>query len=258
MRPYILAETNWKTVREIDYELAILPWGATEAHNLHLPYATDVFESEYFAWESAKIAWEKGAKVIVLPAIAYGVNTGQADVKLDMNLNPSTQLAILDDLITVLNRQGIMKLVILNSHGGNDFKMQIRELNLRFPEMLLSQCHWFKMPGIDEFFEDTGEHAGEMETSLMQLFRPDLVRSLEEAGEGKAKVPRIPALREGWAWSERKWTQVTSDTGIGNPKQATKEKGERFFRYVTEKVGLFFYDMAVTPPEDMYIDPELL
>jgi len=258
MRPYILAETNWKTVREIDYELAILPWGATEAHNLHLPYATDVFESEYFAWESAKIAWEKGAKVIVLPAIAYGVNTGQPDVKLDMNLNPSTQLAILDDLITVLNRQGIKKLVILNSHGGNDFKMQIRELNLRFPEMFLSQCHWFKMPGIEDFFEDVGEHAGEMETSLMQLFRPDLVRSLEEAGEGKAKVPRIPALREGWAWAERKWTQVTTDTGIGNPKEATREKGERFFRHVSEKVGTFFYDVATTPFEDMYVNPDLL
>lgn len=136
-----------------------------------------------------------------------GCETGyDLNLNLNLNLNPSTQPAILDDLITVLNRQGIKKLVILNSYGGNYFKMHIRELNLRFPEMLLSQCHWFKMSGIEDFFEDVGKHAGEMETSLMQLFRPDLVRSLEEAGEGKAKVPRIPVLREGRAWSERKWT----------------------------------------------------
>jgi creatinine amidohydrolase len=36
-RPFILQETNWKTIKDTDYEIAILPWGATEAHNYHLP-----------------------------------------------------------------------------------------------------------------------------------------------------------------------------------------------------------------------------
>ena len=40
-RPYILAETHWKTVKNTPYEVVVLPWGATEAHNYHLPYATD-------------------------------------------------------------------------------------------------------------------------------------------------------------------------------------------------------------------------
>ena len=38
-RPYVLAETNWKAVKATDYEVAVLPWGATEAHNYHLPYS---------------------------------------------------------------------------------------------------------------------------------------------------------------------------------------------------------------------------
>ena len=67
-RPYILRETTWKTIKVQQYDLAILPWGATEAHNLHLPYGTDIIESDYIASESAKIAWESGAKVIVLSA----------------------------------------------------------------------------------------------------------------------------------------------------------------------------------------------
>jgi creatinine amidohydrolase len=46
MRPYILAEINWKFVKENPYEVAVLPWGATEAHNYHLPYSTDVEPSE--------------------------------------------------------------------------------------------------------------------------------------------------------------------------------------------------------------------
>ena len=60
-RPYILAETNWKTVRDTRYEVAILPWGATEAHNTHLPYATDNVEAEQVAIRSARFAWESGA-----------------------------------------------------------------------------------------------------------------------------------------------------------------------------------------------------
>ena len=39
MRPYVLSETNWKTVKNQDYDLAILPWGATEAHHYHFPLA---------------------------------------------------------------------------------------------------------------------------------------------------------------------------------------------------------------------------
>ena len=60
MRPYILSETNWKTVKDTVYDVAILPWGATEAHNYHLPYGTDIIEAESIASASAKMAWEKG------------------------------------------------------------------------------------------------------------------------------------------------------------------------------------------------------
>ena len=81
-RPFVLAETNWKTVKDTDYEVAILPWGATEPHNYHLPYATDNYESVAVAERSAEIAWNKGAKVIVLPTVPFGVNTGQLDLKL--------------------------------------------------------------------------------------------------------------------------------------------------------------------------------
>ena len=54
-RPYILAETNWKSVRDTRYDVAILPWGATEAHNYHLPYGTDVIETDAVAAESAAV-----------------------------------------------------------------------------------------------------------------------------------------------------------------------------------------------------------
>jgi creatinine amidohydrolase len=89
-RPYILAEITWQTVRQTNYEVVILPWGATEAHNYHLPYATDNIQADYVAAEAARKAWEQGAKVVVLPNVPFGVNTGQLDITLDLNLNPST------------------------------------------------------------------------------------------------------------------------------------------------------------------------
>ncbi|HWA15153.1 MAG TPA: creatininase family protein, partial [Gemmatimonadales bacterium] len=57
-RPYILAECTWPMVRSAGFDTAILPWGATEAHNLHLPYATDTIESDAVAREAARRAWE--------------------------------------------------------------------------------------------------------------------------------------------------------------------------------------------------------
>ena len=233
-----------------------MPWGATEAHNLHLPYGTDNLLAEKIAAESASLATGRGGKVIVLPGIPFGVNTGQPDVKLDMNLNPGTQMMILKDLITVLNRQGIHKLVILNAHGGNDFRQIIRELNLIFPEMFICQCNWFKVPGAEQYFEDMGEHAGEVETSFMLYLTPELVLPLSEAGDGKAREFSISALNEGWAWAERQWTKVTKDTGIGNPALATAEKGEAFFKVVTAKIGDFLYELSVLNRDDFYRDKQ--
>ncbi len=252
MRPYILAESNWKTIKDSSFELAVLPWGATEAHNYHLPYATDIIEADLIAGESAKLAWEQGAKVIVLPSIPFGVNTGQFDVLLDINMNPSTQFMILKDVIEVLDRQGIHKLVILNSHGGNDFKTMIRELGLKFPKMFLSSCNWFQSIDQKLFFENKDDHAGEMETSLLLYLRPDLVLPLSEAGDGASKKFKFKAMQEGWAWAERKWMQVTKDTGVGDPRQATAEKGERYFKAVTKKLAEFLLHLSKTDNNDVY------
>ena len=251
-RPYILAETTWKTVREAKYEVVLLPWGATEAHNYHLPYATDNIQVDYVAAEAARKAWARGAKVVVLPGIPFGVNTGQLDITLDMNLNPSTQLAILGDLVHVLARQGIPKLVVLNGHGGNDFRQVLRELQADFPTVFLSTLNWFKAADRNQYFSASGDHADELETSVMLHLVPDLVRPLSEAGDGAAKRFRIAALREGWAWAQREWSQVSADTGVGNPAAATAEKGAAFLEVVTTNIAQFLVELAAADPQDLY------
>ena len=251
-RPYILAETTWKTVQSTRYEVVVLPWGATEAHNYHLPYATDNMQVEYVAAEAARKAWEQGANVVVLPNIPFGVNTGQLDITLDMNLNPSTQLAILRDLVQVLARQGIPKLVVLNGHGGNDFRQILRELQAEFPTVFLSTLTWFRAADRNQYFAAAGDHADEMETSAMLHVAPHLVRPLAEAGPGAARQFRIAALRQGWAWAQREWSKVTADTGSGDPAAATAEKGAAFLEAVTTNIGQFLVELAAADPRDLY------
>lgn len=252
MRPYILAESSWKEIETQKVDLVILPWGATEAHNYHLPYATDNIQVDHIAAESARKAWEKNARIMVLPTVPFGINTGQTDIRLDMNMHPSTQAAVLNDLIEVLNRQGIRKLLVLNGHGGNDFKMMLRELGVRYPNMLLSACNWFHSMDKSNYFENEGDHADEMETSLMMYLAGDLVRPLSEAGDGNEKKSKVKAFHESWAWMERKWDQVTDDTGIGDPAASSREKGERFFNDLTDKLADFYVELSSVDSDDLY------
>ena len=252
MKPYILSETNWKALKDRKIDLAILPWGATEAHNYHLPFATDNIMVEKIATKSARLAWDNGSKIIVLPTIPFGVNTGQLDIRININLNPSTQFAILNDIMDVLNRHKIYKFLILNGHGGNDFKQMIREIGAKYPEMFICSCNWYKSFANSDFFENGGGHADEMETSIMQYLAPELVLPLTEAGKGIGKKFRIKALNENWAWAERKWSKVTADTGIGNPCHATPEKGEKCLRVVIKMVGDLITELAGADLNDMY------
>lgn len=250
-RPYILAETTWKSVREAGYEIAVLPWGATEAHNYHLPYGTDNFQCDRVAAEAARLAWEAGARVVVLPIVPFGVQTGQLDIPYCLNLNPGTQASILGDLARTLDVQGVRKLVILNGHGGNDFRSLIRELQPQV-DIFLCTTSWYQVVDAGEFFEDLGDHAGEMETSIMLHVAPELVLPLSEAGPGKERRFRIGALREGWAWAPRRWTQASADTGIGDPAAASREKGERYVAAVVERLAGFLSELAAADPENLY------
>ncbi|MBN1822383.1 MAG: creatininase family protein, partial [Prolixibacteraceae bacterium] len=93
MKPYILEETNWSAVKGSNFDIAVLPWGATEPHNLHLPYGTDSLETKEIVKEVVEKAWEAGCKVMMLPTIPFGVqNPGQIELPFCLHVKPSTQL----------------------------------------------------------------------------------------------------------------------------------------------------------------------
>jgi creatinine amidohydrolase len=250
-RPYILAETNWKSVAHANYTLAVLPWGATEAHNYHLPYGTDCMQCDHVAALGAARAWNAGARVVVLPTVPFGVQTGQLDIPLCLNMNPSTQAALLRDIATSLAGQGIQKLVILNGHGGNEFRSIVRELQPHV-RTFLSVVNWYRIVEPRPYFAEPGDHAGELETSVMQHIAPSLVLPVSDAGDGAERKFRIAAFREGWAWAPRQWRQASADTGIGNPRQASPAKGARYLEEVVARFATFLIELASADPGNLY------
>lgn len=240
-----LCVTNYGKVKDIHYDLAVIPWGATEPHNQHLPYLTDCILSHDIAVEAANAALKiSNIHCMVLPPVFAGSqNPGQRDLAFCIHYRYETQKAILADIVASLYHQGLRKLVIVNGHGGNSFKNMIRDLAVDYPDLLIATTEWFTIIPPSNYFEEKDDHAGELESSVMMYFHPELV-NLAEAGEGKSSPFAMEALNEKIAWIPRHWTKVTSDTGIGDPRKATAEKGERYAKAVVEKLSKLFIQLS--------------
>lgn len=240
-----LSQKTYKHIKYKVFDIAILPWGATEPHGLHLPFGTDTYESEGISNISASLASQKGINVLVLPAVPFGAqNQGQRSIPGCINMRPSTQLLILEDVVVSLIGQGILKLIIVNSHGGNEFKHIIRELQVKYSEMLIVTLDWWRHPAIKDIVADPGDHAGALETSVMMYLYPELVASREEFGHGRSVGFNIDILNGGWAWTPRDWLSVSEDTGIGDPRSATPEMGEAVVKVVSEDIAHLIEEMV--------------
>ena len=253
-----LSRLAYGDVRDTNYEVAILPWGATEPHNLHLPYLTDSILAHDIACDAAELAWEQfGTRTMVLPPMPLGAqNPGQRDLPFCIHYRHATQQAVLADIVASLYHQGLRRMLIVNGHGGNSFKDIIRDLSVDYPDFIIMASEWYKVLPSAQYFDQPGDHADEVETSVMMHYHPELV-DLSRAGEGKARPFALQSLREGVAWVPRHWTMVTTDTGIGDPRLATVEKGKRFAADVAGKYAQLLHEFAaVNAVSDLYAAAE--
>ncbi len=258
-RPWMLHDVNYGFVKERSFEVAVLPMGATEPHNLHLPYGTDTIEATEIGSRACRWAYERGAKVIQLPTIPYGTETNMMEFPLAMNVMPSTLGLIIGDLVRSLDKHAVRKCLILNSHGGNDFKPLLRELAGQ-TGVKLFLCDWFRGMTADvapQIFTHKEDHAGEVETSLILELATDLVARDEKSGkiradEGAVRGTRFEAVNKGWVGLSRPWHLLTTNTGSGNPLQATAEKGKKLLDVLTERLGGFLVQLADSPLDESF------
>jgi creatinine amidohydrolase len=150
-----------------------------------------------------------------------------------------------------LERTGIKKCVILNSHGGNAFKGLIRELYGQ-TSVHLFVCNWYAIKdGYDEIFEAKEDHAGELETSILLHARPDLVH-LSRADDGATRPLRFEALRNGWIEVSRPWHLLTTNSGSGCPHRATAEKGKKWLDILVDRLATFLVELSASPIDDSF------
>lgn len=249
MREWILAEQTHAFIREQKWEVAVLPFGATEPHNLHMPYGTDNFEVELIGQRACERAYQAGAKVILLPNMPFGVNTNHLKIPggLACSVTPTTLLHIITDLVESMERQGVRKLLLLNGHGGNELKPLMRQLHHR-TTVFLCLCDWFRMAQdcYPSIFEKPGEHADEVESSLGLAYFPDLMR-MELADDGAQRPTKIDAINRGWVGITRPWHLASKNTGIGNPFAASADKGRRLMEILVDRLSRFLIDLSAAP-----------
>src|SRR5262249_46744383 len=254
MDPWVLAEQNHAFIRSQRWEVAVLPFGATEPHNLHMPYGTDNYEAEAIGSRACERAYRAGAKVCLLPTVPFGVNTNHLQVPgaLACSVTPTTLLHLLTDLVDSMERQGVRKIVLLNGHGGNELKPLTRELHHR-TQAFLCVCDWYRLATdrYPQIFQQPGEHADEVETSLGLAFFPELLR-MELADAGAARPTRLEAINRGWVSITRPWHLATTNTGLGDPSAASADKGQRLMAVLVERLAGFLTELAAAPMDERF------
>jgi creatinine amidohydrolase len=220
--------------RDMARSIVVLPVAATEQHGPHLPLGTDAMIMDgYIAMVITRLPDE--LPVLFLPVHNCGLSIEHINFPGTLSLSAKTTLRAWTEVCECVRRTGCRKLVLLNAHGGNSAVLEIIVHDLRARlNMLAVIASWRHFGSPDGLFSPHelahGIHAGEIETSLMLAFRPDLVR-MKEAED----FPCTSAEME----REFKWLRTGRPTGfgwmaqdlaasgaMGNAAVATARKGE--------------------------------
>ena len=226
---------DWYQYRTTEFDgldpeavIAVLPTCAVEQHGPHLPVGVDTMIAEGFLG-LLRDRCPDDLDIRILPAQAVGKSNEHIHAPGTLTLTAETALRAWVEIGLSVARAGVRKLVILNSHGGNADLISIVARELRVQAgMLAVRAHWasFGAPeGLYDAWEDRhGLHGGDMETSLMLHFRPELVemaqaRRFGSTAEG-APIPPVGPVALGWIASD-----LNPEGVVGDASAATAEKG---------------------------------
>ena len=216
--------------------IAILPIAAVEQHGPHLPVGTDMILNQ----GCLDLLIERAPAdldIRILPIQQVGKSNEHLWARGTVTHTAHTLIDAWFELGQSVSRAGVKKLVFINSHGGNEEIMGIvaRELRVR-EQMLVVKSGWTRFQPPDGMLSDVekrhGIHAGDLETSLMLAFHPELVhldklqdfRSIAARDEQHYKYLR-PTGTHAYAWIA---SDLNPAGAVGNALNASAERGRIF------------------------------
>lgn len=232
--------------------IAVLPVAAVEQHGPHLPVGTDTLVMRGYL-DRAMARLPRDLPVLFLPIQSIGLSSEHVAFPGTLTLSAATAIAAWTEIGASVHRAGCCKLVIVNAHGGNVPVVDIVARDLRARHgLLVVTASWHRFGHPEGFFEpaevEHGIHGGDVETSLMLAFRPDLVRtdkaenfaprSLAMARELALLRPGRPA---GFGWMAQ---DLHPSGAIGNAAAATRDKGEAMASHGAEAFVALLKDVA--------------
>lgn len=217
-----------EAVEECEH-VCLVPLSVIERHGHHLPMGTDMFIGREICRRAAELE-----PVIIFPDYIFTqINEGRhlaGTIAIDENL----MLNLLDNICREISRNGLKKIVLVNSHGGNQGLVALfNMLQLYSPRDyivylvdLVTLCFEGKVETPWELSSDG--HAGPTETSIVQAIRPELVaiEKLPAGAEGKA-LNRLQSLQNAGVQTGISWYADHPTHYQGDASTATAETGKR-------------------------------
>lgn len=261
-RAFFWAELSSNDFRGLDPEktIAILPVAAIEQHGPHLPVMTDTAIAEgMLALLKDRLPPE--LRVLVLPTQAIGKSNEHLLSPGTLSLSAETLLRMLVEIGEGVYRAGLRKLVLANSHGGNSSVLATvaRELRVKLG-MLVVATHWSRFGLPDGMYDPAearhGIHAGDIETSLMLEFRPDLV----SMADAKNFISSAIAMEQEFTHLSADGTHafgwiaqdLNAEGAVGDASKATAEKGRTTAEYQADGFIALLRDMTAFPLSRLY------
>ena len=239
----LMEEMTWPEVAEAAGANlpVVIALGSTEQHGPHLPLNTDVLIPVAIATEASQ-----QVHLVIAPPIHFGamsrpLSGGGETFPGTLSLRANTLITSTHEVLSGLARAGFRRICLQNWHYENsaylweacdltsakypDVRMLILENPFPpFTDAMLAEIFPKGFPGWDV------EHASIIETSLMYVIRPDLVRR-DKVADDEAK--RHPA----WDVVPAPADFIPKSGVLWHPSEASEEIGRKVLRMCADNLA---------------------